>query len=611
MGAWGRREFISGVGIITGAGAGSLLSVAATAGVVPRSVSPADDTSIASLIDNDASATSKSLIKRGAQPVRSVNVRDFGAVPVDQNGGEGANAGIQAAIDDIAGKGGGEVVVDDDYWIKCHVPGATGNSLLDQGGIAMKSGVHLRFTAGGVFRVIPTGESKYQCIRIYDKNRVRVSGPGRIIGDRAAHTPADTAHPGEWGYGVSIQGGSEIRIEDITVTEMWGDGIDVTFVYQGNTRVVPKNLTIRNVICDGNRRQGLSLEAGDWVLIEDSRFVNTGGAGGTLPMNGIDVEPSSDTTACSNVVIRRCWLQNNGRAGVADGGFGIGVYRLGTRDVTVDDCDFVSNLGAHQYVNNLSGPNVRLTNSRFVGTATNCAQVMGGEGRVLSGNTFDGRVRIAPDYNASANIARGVHIVRNRFVANSTTAVSGLVEVNEHVRQTEIVDNYFEQRGARGICVWIRTAGAIPPLQLQQVRIAGNTFINMTAAVYAGDVTAMVIENNIIHASGDSAIYLYRATSCIIRDNWITGSNLISGTAAVTLGGGSSGNQIDGNKIALDPAIEGVAETRRGTHAYRLTGGPTLDTVIRSTHLTGALSWYADLGTRTGTYLETTPGTFI
>lgn len=595
-------------------GADSAKTAAELARDQAQAVGNTNDTIIAGRVNDSASATRAAMdpVMQGriATTIVSVNVRDFGAVPLSQNGGAGANAGVQAAIDYVATKGGGEVVVDADYWIKAHVPDPDGgNSLLDVGGVAMKDGVHLRFTANGIFRVIPNSEWKYQCIRVFNKTNVRISGPGRIIGERGSHG-TNPIKAGEWGYGVSVQGGSNITIEDVTVTDMWGDGIDVTFVNPDSLgRRPPKNVIVRNVVCDGNRRQGMSLEAGDWVLIEDSKFINTGGTTGTLPMNGLDIEPSNDTTQCSNIMVRRCRFENNGKTGTVDGGFGCSVYMLGTTNVTVDNCDFVSNKGAHQFINLLSGPNVRLINSRFSGTATQCVQIVGGVGRVIADNVFDNKVRIAP--NTVSNIATNVSIARNRWSVNAPAKIDGLVEVNEHATHTEIIDNFFEHKGVRGSGVWVRVASSVAPLTLQNVRIRGNTFINMTNAVTTAAVTNMRIEDNRIDASSDAAINLPVALVGVsIRGNRISGSNLVTSLAAIVLAGGSDGCMFDGNKFEIEP-VTSVVETRRGTHAFRLTFGPTTNTIIRNTHITGALSYYLDMGTKTGSYFESTPGTWV
>lgn len=555
------------------------------------------DTAVGAYVLADGTETGAAVATRIQREAAIVNVKAFGAIPGDMNGGEGATVAIQAAIDAVEVAGGGDVIVDDDYWIKAHDPNApAGNFLGDYGGIAMKDGVHLRMTDSGVLRAIPNGERRYVIVRIYNKRDVRVSG-GRVIGERPAHTGTT----GEWGYNIAITGGENITIENLTTSDAWGDGINIQrLIPTPGVIVPPKTIRVRNVISTGNRRQGLSLEAGDDVQIEDSVFKDTGGVGGVLPMNGIDVEPVDNVTPCVNVSIRRCRFENNS-------GFGCSVYMLGTRDVIVDDCDFVDSRGAHQFVANLAGPNVRLSRSRFSGTVTQCVQISGGTGRVVTDNVFDSKVRIA--HNTASNVARNVMIARNRFVVNSVVRIDGLVEINEHARFTDVLDNHFENVGARGSGIWGRIVG--PGGALAQIRIRGNTFVNMSAAVTAGAVAGLDIAHNGIHACGGAAITLLPATNAKITDNRITGSNLVTGTAAIQLGSGAIDTLVSDNLIEVEPAVT-VPETRRGTKAIQLDWGPTTNTVVRGTLTRGALSTYDQLpAVHPSTYLETTPGSWF
>jgi len=579
---------------------GSLLTSGAVSGVVPAAVGPSDDSAVAALVATDGSATATAVIKRGSGSFRSVNVRDYGAVPAGSGGTPDATNAIQSAIDAVAVLGGGEVVVDDSYWVTAHVPGTPGHAMGDTGGIGLKDGIHLRFTAKGELKVIPNGEPVYNCVRIYDKSSVRVSGPGRITGDLPSHTGSDSN--GEWGYGIAIVGGTNISIEDVTITSMWGDGIDVNIV-PGSGKL-PKSIRVSNVTCDGNRRQGMSIEAGDGILVTNSRFINTGASRGTLPSNGIDIEPAQHSYQCSSIEIRSCRFE-------ANAGFGCSVYMAGTRDVLVDSCEFVDNKGDHQFiVSESAGANVRLTRSRFTGTAKQCVTIAGGLGRVITDNFFDRRVQVS--YNSAKNVAKNVVIARNRFLVNATDVISGLVEVNQHAVFTEILDNHFEHQGTRGSGVLVRYAGTQDPAYpLQHVKVERNTFVNTSNAVIAGDTLQLNIVDNTIHACASDAINLAPAHGVVVRGNRITGANLVSGSAAIHLTAGTTDTTIEGNRIEKDPAVT-VTETRRGTHAYAFDWAAISNTIIRNTDLIGGQQWHFQLPTsRTGCYFETVPGTWV
>ncbi len=69
---------------------------------------------------------------------------------------------------------------------------------------------------------------------------------------------------------------------------------------------------IKDVVCDGNNRQGISVISARNLLIEDTVLKNTAG---TAPQAGIDFEPNHANEEIVNCVMRNCVSENN--AGVA------------------------------------------------------------------------------------------------------------------------------------------------------------------------------------------------------------------------------------------------------------------------------------------------------
>jgi len=144
-----------------------------------------------------------------------------------------------------------------------------------------KSNQKIILSDNAVLKAIPTSSEKNAVIKISGINNTSVTG-GKIIGERNEHQGTT----GEWGMGVRVEkGASNIEIRQVEIKDCWGDGI-----YLGDSPAVSE-ITIDNVICDNNRRQGLSITNANNVLISNSIFRNTNG---TSPQAGIDIEPNTN-----------------------------------------------------------------------------------------------------------------------------------------------------------------------------------------------------------------------------------------------------------------------------------------------------------------------------
>ncbi|MEI3788558.1 MULTISPECIES: right-handed parallel beta-helix repeat-containing protein [unclassified Chryseobacterium] len=108
---------------------------------------------------------------------------------------------------------------------------------------------------------------------------------------------------GEWGFGLNVVKAENFHIQDVYISECWGDGIYVNDAYNGN---------IVDVKCYDNRRQGASIIHGDGINILNSQFNNTVG---TTPESGIDIEPNSKNHV-RNVNIVNCTCDQNEGYGV-------------------------------------------------------------------------------------------------------------------------------------------------------------------------------------------------------------------------------------------------------------------------------------------------------
>lgn len=109
----------------------------------------------------------------------------------------------------------------------------------------------------------------------------------------------------EWRMVLSLCSCSNVKVLGLTLSESGGDGI-----YLGTaTKGVPnRDIVIKDVICDKNYRQGISVISAENLLIENTVLRNTGG---TAPQSGIDFEPNDPTERLTNIVMRKCRTENN------------------------------------------------------------------------------------------------------------------------------------------------------------------------------------------------------------------------------------------------------------------------------------------------------------
>ncbi len=105
----------------------------------------------------------------------------------------------------------------------------------------------------------------------------------------------------EWRHVLCFYDCSNVRIEGLTLAESGGDGI-----YLGGT--LNRDFVIRDVVCDRNYRQGMSVITAENLLVENCVFRDTGG---TAPMAGVDFEPNRPNERLVNCVLRNCLAEGN------------------------------------------------------------------------------------------------------------------------------------------------------------------------------------------------------------------------------------------------------------------------------------------------------------
>ena len=259
-----------------------------------------------------------------------LNVRNYGAF------GDGVHddtAAIQKAISSLPSTGGTVFVPAGTYLI---------NALKS---VNLRSKMHLKLDPGAKLVAKANGENISAIVSAWEVQDVEISG-GQLVGERDKHLGTT----GEGGHCIRIKGSQRVTIRDIRCSRGWGDGISVGPVANFKSAFTySRDVVVANVVCTGNRRNGLSIGNVIGMKVYDSEFSDTNG---TAPQCGIDVEPDKDFDGNGyndQVWIENCVLRNNAR-------FGMNVWNR-ARNLTVTKCQIVDNATLGVMTTGLKGGN--------------------------------------------------------------------------------------------------------------------------------------------------------------------------------------------------------------------------------------------------------------
>lgn len=143
-----------------------------------------------------------------------------------------------------------------------------------------------------------------------DAENLTLRGPGATLRMRKEDYQSKAYKKAEWRTTLDFGGCTNLLVEGLRLENSGGDGI-----YLGSTKQQRgcKDVVIRDVVCDGHHRQGISVISAENLLIEHCTLSNTKG---TAPQAGIDLEPNQPDEQLTNCVIRDCVMENNSGAGI-------------------------------------------------------------------------------------------------------------------------------------------------------------------------------------------------------------------------------------------------------------------------------------------------------
>lgn len=160
----------------------------------------------------------------------------------------------------------------------------------------------------------------------------------------------------EWRMCLAFRGCNNVTVEGLSLCDSGGDGI---YVDGGSRQRYSKNIRLKNVTCDNNYRQGISVISVEGLTILDSQFNNTWG---TPPSSGIDIEPDSPDHHLKDILVKNCVFNDNYGDGIE---VFLGHLTKESEDISIrfEDCKISSRRGPGMRVNRLhdNGPKGSIT----------------------------------------------------------------------------------------------------------------------------------------------------------------------------------------------------------------------------------------------------------
>lgn len=211
--------------------------------------------------------------------------------------------------------------------------GGDANQVFRNAGIIVPGNLHIVMDSECIIKVIPNSSWGYSAFYVGKQENITISG-GQIIGERDEHTYASAGvrSTHEWGFGICIEGCSNVVIDDVNISDFTGDGIIVSprGLKTNDDYRTSKHITIRRCEVRRSRRNNISITGCDTVTVEDCVIEDAGTGNGTAPKFGIDIEGygegNIDYEEPINVSIRNNYFNGNVSSSVTNfNGYGISI----------------------------------------------------------------------------------------------------------------------------------------------------------------------------------------------------------------------------------------------------------------------------------------------
>ena len=430
----------------------------------------------------------------------TLNIKNFG---VTGNGVTDDTLAIQSCLDYAHENNIKSVVFPQGNYLVSFIDSETVNTY--QRGIALKlySNIDYHFINCNIL-VKETNLGGYSVLHLKELENVKLLGKNfNIIGERETHINDSSIENGqnEQGFGIKIHTCKNVDLENINISNCWGDGVVVAY---------SSNVTMKNVICESNRRQGMSVISSSHLDIINSTFKNTNG---TEPQSGVDLEPDDNSLANEFINFMNCIFDNNSGSGL----LGVG----NTRNVTVNNCYFSGNKYNIRFTNNddsVKPEYITINNCNIINSIHSGIRLNNAKNVIIQHSKINETIRAI--YSTSCDDI----IVKHNDITIINNVEDGALFFSKAGGQ--ILYNHLHDINIVGDDTKYSEVACIHANKPTKLNISDNTFINTTRGIcvytHEND-NEVIIKNNIIDVTDNSmsgyAIMTYDIPNVLLAMN--------------------------------------------------------------------------------------------
>jgi hypothetical protein len=191
--------------------------------------------------------------------------------------------------------------------------------------ISLKDNVEIVFAEGVVVKTKSNSflDNKSSMFQAHNVENIKLTGQGNgdslpILQMNSDEYIGDAAN-NQFNHVINLFGVNDYEIRNLTLSGAGGDGIHIAGGSFGEPPADNSILTysangvIDNIVSSGNRRQGLSIDSAENLLVTNSVFEKTAGV---EPSAGIDLEPTWDFERLKNITIENVKIDGNEGYGI-------------------------------------------------------------------------------------------------------------------------------------------------------------------------------------------------------------------------------------------------------------------------------------------------------
>ncbi len=308
---------------------------------------------------------------------------------------------------------------------------------------------------------------------LYECNNVKIIGYGATF--KMQKNEYIALNNSEHRHCIQLISCNFIDIYGLKLMDSGGDGIIVASYTGITTQRYSANILLKDLWCDNNYRQGISVISAQHLRVVNCWFTNTVG---TAPQAGVDIEPNQPFERLVDIVFDKCRFTGNTGGGILIAPISIDSTTI-PMDITFNNC-YVANNGLNKYqISIYSYASGATGNANF----NNC---------MTDGGSYSvGGTKLASGYKANFN---------NCVFRNPTNVV---VNFDDHTTSTSLIKNggasftnclAFYNSNYRFFNVWHANATWAG---LDDVQFNNFTVINPNNAIYnnGGNISANCIFN--------------------------------------------------------------------------------------------------------------------